>query len=542
MDDYRGLVAHGKIHEGWLKVAQKPTPETLVNTVGAKALDTEASAQWGLDPFALVEAAGRACAEVLLRGIAGGKGKPCFTVLAGSGNNAADAMVMLRAFVLGGHAEPDFCEVLLAKMPEGERTPMSQAVLALRKLGVSVQTWDIGKMAFLDGRKARIVIDGIAGTGLDGPLRGTALEMAEAINTLCYGPEWQIPDGNTIVSVDIPSGAFDDWREGMPIVHADITLAIEPQKLCIYAPAVRPHAGTVLPVRGIFPPELIDKHRDAELLIWESASARINPVPNTAHKYGRGLVEIRAGSMGMTGAARLAALGSQAAGAGMVRLIVDPSVYAVVAPACSGVMVVSEPNTIASKASPAAVLMGPGWGKGEDRMRILKSYLPFEENGRPLVLDADAIALSKDIVFHGSAILTPHMGEFASCLGLPKEEIPAADIIRILRNFAEEKKATVLLKSHVMYVASPDGRLGVIDGMNPVLAAGGSGDVLAGFCVAIAALSGFNFDGYTCACAAATLLVRAAETEGIAGSFVDPGELARVAATIAGGAWIRRGQ
>jgi len=262
-------------------------------------------------------------------------------------------------------------------------------------------------------------------------------------------------------------------------------------------------------------------------------------------------VEIRAGSPGASGAARLAALGSQAAGAGIVRLIVDASLYAIVAGACSGVMVVPDDAT-SSEASkegegrfmPAALLLGPGWGKGEDRMRLLESYLPSEEKGIPLVLDADAIALAKGTAFHGNAILTPHVGEFAFCTGLPKEEILGTDIIRLLRGFAAEKKATVLLKSHVMYVASPDGRLGVIDGMNPVLAAGGSGDVLAGFCAAIAARSAQEgvFDGYTCACAAASLLVQAAESEGIAGNFIDPGELARAAAAIAGNAWIRREQ
>ena len=517
-------------------MARKPT---LVSTLGARALDTEASEQWGLDPFALVEAAGRACAGVFV-----GSGiyaaNPEFTVLAGGGNNAADALVMLRALVLSGHAEPGQCSVLVGRLPEGDRSPLSLATLALDRMGVRIMTWDQGGAALagsLAGRRA-IVIDGIAGTGLEGPLRGTALRMAEAANDLS-----RRPDGPTVVSMDIPSGGFDDWRAGMPIVSADCTLAIEPQKLCVYAPAIRPHAGTVLPVRGIFPNELIAKHQAAELLTWESASAGISPVPRTAHKYGRGLVEIRAGSPGMTGAARLAAQGSQAAGAGMVRLVVDPAVHAVIAPTCSGVMVVPEsPDAIAGKPPPAAVLLGPGWGKGQERMRLLESYLPLEEKGLPLVLDADAIALAGDIVFHGNAILTPHMGEFASCLGLSRDGIPAVDIIRTLRDFAREKRATVLLKSHVMYVASPDGRLGVIDGMNPVLAAGGSGDLLAGFCAAIAARSAGEFDGYACACAAAALLMRAAGSEGIADSFVDPGDLVRVAAAIAGAAWIRGGQ
>jgi len=552
--------------------------KALVSAVGARALDTEASAEWGLDTFALVEAAGRACAQTLVRSLAAGERggeRPEFTVLAGSGNNAADALAMLRALILGGNAEPDLCSVFTNKPREendiDKKTPLSQAVLALQKLGVSVKPWAAGKADFgsrsLSGRH-RIVVDGISGTGLNGPLRGTALEMAEAVNALRPETGGGNAAGFTVVSIDIPSGGFDDWRSGMPIVTAHFTLAIEPRKLCLYTPAVRPHSGTILSVGGIFPPALIDKYGDAELLEWEDASVRIRPVPPTAHKYERGVVEIRAGSPGAAGAARLAALGSQAAGAGIVRLLVDASLYAAVAGSCSGVMVVASTDVAggntrsgvavsgsgaapeAPRFSPAAVLLGPGWGRGEDRIRLLESYLPLEKHGPdgtkcvPLILDADAIALAKDTGFHGNAILTPHVGEFAFCTGLSKEEI-FADTVHVLRSFAAKKNATVLLKSHVMYVAAPDGRIGIIDGMNPVLAAGGSGDVLAGFCAAIAARSALEadgaenrFDGYACACAAATLLVRAAKSKGVANSFVDSAELARAAAAVAGSAWV----
>jgi NAD(P)H-hydrate epimerase len=170
-------------------------------------------------------------------------------------------------------------------------------------------------------------------------------------------------------------------------------------------------------------------------------------------------------------------------------------------------------------------------------MRLLEAYLPLEKQGLPLILDADAIALAKDFVFHGNAILTPHPGEFAAYTGLSKDAI-LSDPIAALRRCAVEKQAHILLKGHVLYAASPDGRLGVIDGMNPALATGGSGDVLAGFCAAIAARQK-PFDGYTCICAAASLLIRAAES--IAGAFFDPAELARAAALVAGQTWLPKG-
>ena len=502
----------------------------LVSGEGARALDAEASSQWGLEPFALVEAAGRACAAVFTEKLLkGGQEKKSFTALAGSGNNAADALVMLKALILGGSARAPDCAVFTARPASNDKSPLSQAMLAVQKLDVPILEWD-SKKALAALSETDFIIDGITGTGLNSPLQNNALEMVEHVNHVKNAVNRPI-----IVSIDMPSGGFDAWQKHMPILTADATLAIEPQKLCLYAPEIRPHAGTILAVKGIFPPALCDKYREAELVTWESAYTAIPAVPKTAHKYGRGLVEIWAGSPGATGAAILAAKGAQAAGAGLVRLIVDPSIYPLIAPACSGVMAVPGPQTD-GRFTPNAVLLGPGWGKSEDRIRILENSLRLEENGTPLVLDADAVALAKGMVFHGNAILTPHVGEFAAYSGLPKNEILCRPI-RSIRDFSAKTKAVILLKSHVMYIASPDGRLGIIDGMNPVLAAGGSGDVLAGFCSSIAARPGTGaFDAYACARAAGALLVQAAKSTG--GKFADPQEIAQAAAAVAGAAWL----
>ncbi|MDR0456407.1 MAG: bifunctional ADP-dependent NAD(P)H-hydrate dehydratase/NAD(P)H-hydrate epimerase [Treponema sp.] len=515
----------------------------LLSASGAQALDGEASAHWGLNAYALVEAAGRACAGAFSRVYATEKREHSIVVFAGKGNNAADALVMLKALILDGYAQASACSIFAVQIPEplsGGGTPLSGAMLAVRKLGVTVTVWETAAAAAALA-KADVLIDGIAGTGLTGPLHGAALEMAELINA---GGQ----DKPFVVSVDLPSGNFDGWQTGMPLVAAHATLAIEPHKLCLYNQAARPYAGTIIPVRGIFPLALVEKYREAELVAWEAAAARIPPVSKTAYKYERGLVEIMAGSSGAAGAARLAALGAQAAGAGLVRLIVAPSLYPMVAPGCSGIMVVpGGADAEEGRFTPDAALLGPGWGRGEDRRRLLESYLPLEQQGLPLVLDADAIVLAKDIVFNGNTLLTPHPGEFAAYTGLSKDEI-LCNPLPALRRCAAEKKVHILYKSHVLYVVSPDGRTGIIDGMNPALAAGGSGDVLAGFCASIAARwrsvaarvtqRSKSCDMYDCACAAASLLVRAAQSKNIAGAFFDPAELAAAAAVIAGAAWL----
>ncbi|MDR2478613.1 MAG: bifunctional ADP-dependent NAD(P)H-hydrate dehydratase/NAD(P)H-hydrate epimerase [Treponema sp.] len=510
-------------------------PAALVSAERAQALDAEAAAGWGLNPFALMEAAGRSCASALVRSVPRlfdrCNAVPHITVLAGSGNNAADALVMLRILVTQGRAVPSLSRVILSRLPAkpDEKSPLQAALCALRKLNVPVTVWDSAPSALLE--EADIVIDGIAGTGLQGPLHGSALAMAEAANAVRRA---------FIVSIDVPSGNFDGWRPGMPLAASDVVLAVEPRKSCLYTPAARPFAGVIIPVGGIFPSALIEQYREADLFDWGSASVRVPPVPADAYKYSRGLVEIRAGSPGACGAAQLAALGAQAAGAGLVRLIVDPSLYPALAGSASGIMVVpGGTDAEDSRFTPDAVLLGPGWGRGQDRRRLLETYLPLEEQGLPLILDADALALAKDIVFHGNAILTPHAGEFAAYTGIAKDAL-LADPVPVLKQYARERQVYILFKSHVLYIAAPDGRIGLIDGMNPALGTGGSGDVLAGFCAAVAARqrAGPGFDGYSCAAAAAALLIEAARSKSATGKFIDPAEIAAAASVTAGRAWL----
>ncbi|MDR0376227.1 MAG: NAD(P)H-hydrate dehydratase [Spirochaetaceae bacterium] len=520
----------------------------LITAETARALDAEASASWGLDPFALVEAAGRSCARVFTRAFPAffaGSSPPAVTAAAGSGNNAADAMVMLRVLILEGAASADSSRVVINRLPaRNERNPRSEAFRSLAAMGVPVHVWDRpsgGADEAADSlRRADVVIDGVAGTGVSGPLRGAALGMVQAVNAArnAAGRSGRPP---FVLAIDVPSGNFDAWTPGMPILEADACLGIEPVKLALYKPAARRFAGTILSVGGVFPAALVSRFEGAERLCWETASERISPVRPDVHKYGRGLVEIRAGSHGAAGAAHIAARGAQAAGAGIVRLLVDEEIYPVLARAAGGVMVAvnGSPADTPRRFKPDAILLGPGWGTGADRKALLEKALEREGEGTPLVLDADAVALARGLTFHGAAVLTPHPGEFAAFTGLPAEQL-SSDPIPALRETARRIRGTILFKGHVLYIAAPDGRLGILDGMNSALASGGSGDLLAGFCAAAAARTSKAgaFDGYDCAAAAAGLLMAAASAPENARRFFDPVELANAAASLAGAAWL----
>jgi NAD(P)H-hydrate epimerase len=546
----------------------------LVSSAAAALVDREAAVSWGLHPFALVEAAGRACAQSLLRsslfkksGLLRKKAFPVL-VMAGPGNNGADALVMLRALLLEGFCRETTAAVFLSR---GEETgPRSQAIRAVAAMGVPVYLWNDTDPATRERlvKNAELVIDGIAGTGLDGPLRDVPREMTNACNAL----NAPYPSGSLVVSIDVPSGCGDDFTPGSPVLRSGLTLAIEPVKQAIYTPALRSFCGEVVPVTGIFPQQLLARCGDREpgpdgvpgragasslLFGWEDARVLVPAIPPDAYKYSRGLVEIHACDYGSCGAGRIAAKGASAAGAGLVRLVVDDELYPVLACGADGVMVVpaSGAGGIAgasseTRFSPNALLLGPGWGRDGRRLETLERALAEEARGVPLVLDADGILLAKEYFtlrgktprFNGSVILTPHPGELAYLSGMEKETLLAKP--RLVAELAAGLNAVLVFKSHVTVIAAPGPEpLAYVDGMTPALAAGGSGDLLAGFCAGLAARLRAGVENrlsteslFSAAVAAAALLQETGRRRKTV--FSDPLELAGLASRIAGSAWL----
>ncbi|GAB1481264.1 hypothetical protein MASR2M78_00790 [Treponema sp.] len=237
----------------------------LVSAAEAQKLDKEACDDWGLPPFALVEAAGRACAQKLARSLSL-KTPQRVAVLAGSGNNAADALVLLRALILDGLQTVEASAVFVKKKTdvktEGrtpalapasssgipEIRPYSEALKSLSALGVPFHSWE--ETAFLSSFD--IIIDGLSGTGLKGPLRPSEAELVRAVNLLSKKPA--MAQGPIVVSVDLPSGLYDTWKPEEPLLRADFTLAIEPCKESLYLPHARSSCGAILFVQGIFLP------------------------------------------------------------------------------------------------------------------------------------------------------------------------------------------------------------------------------------------------------------------------------------------------
>ena len=189
----------------------------------------------------------------------------------------------------------------------------------------------------------------------------------------------------------------------------------------------------------------------------------------------------------MAGAAELAARAALRSGAGYVRLIgsnLPPSPpFAIVRKSWRDSAASDGPLT---DPRISAIAIGCGLGQGDGAQQRFAAALA---TGKPLVIDADALALLPAGPLPVPAILTPHAGEFAR-LG---PHAPGSKIDQTVA-LARRTGAVVVHKGADTVIAAPDGRAAVHGGASPWLAAAGTGDVLTGICAAMLARGLAPFD------------------------------------------------
>ena len=437
------------------------SPDVLLTTAEMARADQAAIAA-GVSGETLMENAGAAVArEIALRWSA----RPTL-VLCGPGNNGGDGYVAARHLARMGWP------VTLAAAAPPDRMKGDAARHAA--------LWD-GKVAaiapeLVDGNA--LLVDALFGAGLGRPLEGTLAATLEAAQAR----------GLAIVGVDVPSGV--DGNSGAvlgfaPRCHLTVTFfRKKPGHLLLPG---RVLAGeTVVAEIGI-PASVLDGIAPR---LWRNGPALWTlPRPTLAgHKYARGHAVILGGAR-MTGAARLSARAALRGGAGLVTIAAPGEAFAIYAAGEPGVLVERRDGTEQFEAAIAdprrnAVLVGPGAGVGIGTRAAAIAALRAKKK---VVLDADAITSLADdpeALFARIAspcLLTPHEGEFSRLFDVSGDKVARA------RAAAARSGAVVLLKGADTVVAAPDGRA-VINANAPAdLATAGSGDVLAGFALALMA-------------------------------------------------------
>lgn len=350
--------------------------------------------------------------------------------------------------------------------------------------------WRGETIALADAPPAPQFVDCLFGTGL-----------TRAVDDQWFSHFSRLFDGaRRRVAIDLPSGVESDHGRLLNKVgQFDLTIALGAFKPSHFLEPARSSLGDLVG---------IDIGITAESRLTVLPKPRLAGPTTQDHKYSRGLVAVVAGEM--AGAAQLAAIAAQRAGAGYVKMFAAPGVTA---PHPSIVVeTVRDHVELQQKLADdriAAVVIGPGLGRNEQAGKMLSASLAVDI---PLVLDADALMVAGSrfagLVKERSAdtISTPHAGEFAA---LVSDRLD--DKIADSRRLAEQSGSSILLKGADTVIANADGQAAVSAQTCPWLSTAGTGDVLAGIIAGRLAVGG---SGYRAACEGQWLHSRAARLAG----------------------------
>ncbi|MBE6991859.1 MAG: NAD(P)H-hydrate dehydratase [Ruminococcaceae bacterium] len=426
------------------------------------------------------------------------EGKTC-AVFCGSGNNGGDGVAVSRLILENGGRVRCFLVGKRKKMTTDCRL-MEQR---LESKGGKVEDFDYAEVkAYLEN--CDLVFDAMFGIGLNSDMRSPGDDAVSLINE----------SAAKVVAVDISSGVCSDTGKIMGCaVNADLTVTF-----------TAPKAGHILPpgcfCRGQL--EVVDINIPAEAIATEEPIAKaadssliaslLPPRPQDSHKGDFGKVLIIGGSIGYTGAPSMAAKAALRCGSGLVFLGVPERIYTISAVKNDEAMVFPLPCDDSGRLTTAALpeildrlnkadvcLIGPGLGQSEELDKLVWQIV--SRSNIPLVIDADGInALSRNINVLKTAacpvVLTPHDGEFARLGG------NVSDKVRGAKDFAVANGCTLVSKGHRTVTSAPDGNTVINTTGNAGMAAGGSGDVLAGM---VASLMGQGLSPFDAAFSAVWL-------------------------------------
>lgn len=242
-----------------------------------------------------------------------------------------------------------------------------------------------------------------------------------------------------------------------------------------------------------------------------SIHSYLPPRRNDTHKGDYGKVLVIGGSVGYTGAPKLAAQAALRCGSGLIYVAVPDTVYPIVAGALTEPMVFPYPSENGMLSVDAlegllrrsqdcdACLLGVGMGHSPQTQALTLALL--RNLNIPTIIDADGINnISGHIdVLRETAcpvILTPHDGEFQRLGG----DLQAERIMETKR--LSEQSGCIVLRKGYRTVICQGKHYYINQTGNPGMATGGSGDVLAGI---ILSLLGQGVPAFDAACLGAWL-------------------------------------
>jgi len=433
-------------------------------------LDANAEAL-GVPRKQLMESSGNAVARVVRDLVDPGAE---VAIVAGRGNNGGDALVAARFL--------DDCETTVHLLGRASTIGTD----------IARENWDALVAADYDAREVTdstdldlgspdLVVDAMLGTGVAGDLREPAATAAERMAA----------SDATVLSVDVPSGVDPDGEASAAnAVTADYVVTFHETKQGLEAVAAEVRV------------EPIGIPAAAETFVGPGDLLRLGRDP-TSHKGDHGEVLVVGGGP-YTGAPALSAQAALRAGADLVR-VACPSPVAremqgysenlIVRPFDGDHLGSGHVDAVGDLAAQHDTLvLGPGLGDADETLDAVRQLLSGFEG--TAVVDADALQVVPEVTTDATLLCTPHQGELRKMGGETADD--PAERAALVAEFAGDLGHTLLVKG-AQDVISDGERTRRNRTGNPGMTVGGTGDVLAGACGALASA----LDAHDAACIAA---------------------------------------
>lgn len=419
----------------------------------------------------LMESAGASIANVLISKFGNKLRNMEVKVVIGKGGKAGDALAVARH--LSSFTKSVKVITLFDNLGHKDSQENLKSITSMRTVKIMKFTSDISF-------DSDIIIDGLLGIGIKGPVKEPIKTAIELINK-AKGYK---------VSIDVPSGVEPDTGKVLGVaVKANLTITLHKAKPGLVK--AKDYVGELIVVSIGIP-------LDAEKCVGPGdVIYRVKQKPLTAKKGDGGRILVVAGSKDFVGAPWLTALAAWSAGADIVWLAAPSQVFRtnfspeIIPITLEGPYIspahISNLKNLIEKAQ--VIVVGPGLSLrnpelSEAVLAIVKLSRKYE---KPLIIDADALKVIKELHgkhkefrFKGKAVLTPHLGEASNLLGAEVKD-SVDERIRIALEISRRFQVIAVLKGYVDVIAEPQGTYKLRYGLgHPDMSRGGTGDVLSG--------------------------------------------------------------
>ena len=418
----------------------------------------------------LMERASKACTRWILQNVLADE----FYIFCGKGNNGGDGLAIAR--LLSGTGK--ICHVFVIEPGEKGSDDFNSNFNHLHQLKTIPITLVKSGNDYPALSADVVIIDALFGTGLNRELEGGNAALVYYLNE----------SGNTIISIDMPSGLLSEASSaGNAVIKASHTLTFQCLKQAFLIAENEPYFGQVHILDINLHPDFIDTVDTRYQMVNKAkCSLLLTPRRNFAHKGSFGHALLIAGSYGKMGAAVLSARACTRSGTGLVTCHVPKCGVNILQVAVPEAMCSIDAHEECISELPhdlskyAAIGIGPGIGTNDEVIYLLQNLVA--KSTQPLILDADALNIlsaRKELLrqLPENSILTPHPKEFERLFGENQDDYQK---ISTALQKAAELKIIIVLKGHYSFIATPSGEGYFNITGNAGMATGGSGDVLTG--------------------------------------------------------------